>query len=125
MKIVINISFSMVDAIVNLKFLNKNEKVTGCDLFGWFQWPICVFFLSMHHARSIFTSLIHGCTPLKMLFSYLLIHQESNQMCHFANARPTHHSLFLSSLSLMNIRINRERDEIYCAKDSYRILIAN
>ena len=37
--------------------------------------------------RSIdFTSLIHGCAPTKVLFSYLLIHHESNQMCHFANA---------------------------------------
>lgn len=51
-----------------------------------------------------------------MLFSfsspYLLIHQESNQMCHFANvSHPI--SRFLSW------------KRIYCAKHSYRILTVN
>ena len=65
-----------------------------------------------------------------MLFSYLLIHQKTNQMCHFANAPP-----FVRSLAvIITMHIDREmhtdiymnvEKRIYCAKDSYRILTVN
>ena len=73
-----------------------------------------VWLLFLSFSRSIdFTSLIYGCTPSKVLFSYLLIHQESNQICHLLNACPMSHPHFfflLTSLSLST-----------CAKYSYRI----
>lgn len=56
----------------------------------------CQSFYSARLRSIDFTSLIHGCPPAQMLFSYLLIHQESNQMCHFANAPPFVRSFSLS-----------------------------
>ncbi len=103
---------------------NTEEKKKRSNYF-FFSFPPIFHLLLI---RSIdFTSLIYGCAPSKVLFSYLLIHQEFNQMCHFVNACPMSPTLFFFFfvIIIINIHIYKKDKKIYCAKHSYRILTVN